>query len=141
MGRAGINGESDGRAAQAQGVLDRTGEGGEGVLFVLQDVVVVDFENERDVAGKFAGGGFEGAERSGVGVAAGSDGQFHVITGIVAGGIDGETAGRAVFKSLVHREDDHAPGAAESAVVEEAAQVGQRSRVVTAVPTQYFFNS
>ena len=105
------------------------------VLFILQHVVVVDLENQRNFAGKFARGGFDGAKRGGVGVAAGSDGQFHVITGIVAGRIDGEAAGRAVLKSLVHRQDDQLAGAAEGAVVQQAGQIRQRSGIIRAVPT------
>ena len=141
MRGTGIDGEPDGGATQPQGVLHRAGEGRERVLLVLQHVVIVDFEDERNVAGKFAGGGFEGAKGRGIGVAAGGDGQFNMIARIVAGRIDGEAAGRAVLEPLVHRQDDHPPGAFEGAVIQKTGEVRQRARVVAAVPTQYFFDS
>ena len=70
----------------------------------------------------------------GVGVAAGRDGQFQMVAGIVAGRVDGETAGRAVFEALVHRQDHQPAGAAQFAVVEETGQIGQCAGIIAAVP-------
>src|SRR6185503_1075289 len=57
------------------------------------------------------------------------------------GRVGGERAGRAVLEALVHREDDHLPGAAEAAVVQEPGDVGEGAGAVAPVPGQDFLHA
>ena len=87
------------------------GDGGNRVGFAVQGFVVVALQNQRQATRIFGGSGFEEAQGSGIGVAAGVDGKLEMIPGIVPGGIGGEAPGRTMLETLVHGQNNHFSGA------------------------------
>ena len=83
--RAGIDGEADRRAAEAQRVVDPAGH--RLVLARRPAVRAVDLEDGRDLAGEGVRARLEHAERRGIGVEPGVDRELVVIMGIVGGGL------------------------------------------------------
>src|SRR5262249_33033022 len=100
------------------------------------EVVVVEFEDQRDLARELARPRLDETQRRGVGVASRLDSQLEVIAGIVGGRVGREAAGRAVFKALVHGQDDELAGSPQPAMLEQAGEVGQGSGVVVAIPAE-----
>src|SRR5712692_8344515 len=131
-----IDGEADRRAPQAQGVVHAAGDRGERVLLVIQHVVVVEFEDQRDFTKEVGGTGFDESQRRGIGVTAGLDGQLEVIIRVIAGRVRREAAGRAVLEALVHRQDHELAGATEAAVVEQTGKVHASAGIIALVPAQ-----
>ena len=138
--RAGINRKADGRAAEAQRVFDGARQSGTWFHF-RQRVGVVELQDERNLAGEFAADGLEKAERRGVRVTAGFDGELDVIVGIVRGRIRRKRPGRSVLEALVDGKDDHLAGAAELAGVEQPSQIGEGAGIVGWVPGQNLTNA
>src|SRR5215472_11376763 len=136
VGGAGIDGEAGGHAAQPECVFHRARDGRERVLLVVEHVVVVHLEDERDVAGELRGARLEEAQGRGVGVAARVDGELEVIGRIVARRIDGEAPRGAVLEALVHGQDDEPPRAGQTPMVHDAGQIGASARIVTVVPRE-----
>ena len=104
----------------------------------MQHIVVVELENEGHPVEEGIGPGFEKTQRSGIGVTAGVNGQLKMVVRVVAGGIRRKTAGRAVLKALVNRQDNQLAGAAETAMIEQAGDIRPRAGIVAIIPTQDF---
>src|SRR5437016_2576394 len=136
--RSGIDGEPHGHAAEPQRVAhaarDRRGR----VLVLMEDIVVVQLQDQRNLARELRCTSFQEPERRGVGVAAGLDRQLEVVPGIVAWRIDREAPGRAMLEALVHRQNQTFAGPLQRTVVQNARQVRLHAGVIRAVPTQDF---
>ena len=107
----------------------------------MQHIVVVELENERHPVEEGIGSGFEKAQRRGIGVAAGVDGQLKMVVRVVAGGVWRKAAGRPVLKALVNRQDDQLAAAAEATVIEQAGDIRPRTGIVAIIPTQNFLDA
>ena len=119
--RAGIDGEADRRATEAQRVADA---GGHRLVDAGRPAVrAVDLEDRRDLAGEGVGARLERSQGRGVGGQAGVDRDLIVIVRIVGGGIDRERARGSVFEALVDRQDDELAGAAQLALHQDARKV------------------
>jgi hypothetical protein len=116
--------------------VDRGGHSAEGILLILEHIVVVELENERDLAGVLGGDRLDEAKRRGIGIAAGFDRQLDVLAGIVTRRVGGERTARTVFKALVDREDNEFTGAAEATMGQQAGEVGQNARILALVIAQ-----
>src|SRR5450759_2805806 len=136
-----VDGETDGGAAEPQGILDAGGHGRDGIGPAVERIRVVGLEDEGHLAGELGGAGLDEAERRRVGVAARVDGQLEVVARVVAGGVGREAARRAVLEALVDRQHDELAGAGEAPVVEHPVEVGERAGVVRRVPAQYLLDS
>ena len=128
---AGVDGEADGGAAEAERVGDGSGDGL--VLFGGEAVAAVELEDGGDGAGEGCGAGLDHAERGGVGVEACGQREAEVVVRVVGGGVGGEAAGGAVFEALIDGEDDHLAGSAEGALHEDAGEVRLGAGVVALV--------
>ena len=106
-----------------------------GSLLVVQHVMIVELQDERDFTGEVARARFQETQRRRVGVAAGLDREFEVVARIVARRIRREAAGRAMLEALIHRQDHHLAGAAELAVIQHPGQIAQRAWIIAAVAT------
>src|SRR4029450_6454654 len=113
----------------------------ERVLFVVQHVVVVHLEDERDLPRELGRARLEKAQRRRIGVTAGADGELEVVGRVVGGRVHREGARGPVLEALIDGEDDEAPRAGESTVVEEARQVGAGPGAVARVPAEDFLDS
>ena len=114
---------------------------GAGFFFLVEHVVAVDFEDERNFAGVLGRARLEKSERRRVCVASGVDGELKVIARVVGGRIDGEAARRAMLEALVHGQDHEFAGARELAVVEHPRQVAAHAGVFGIVIAQNLSNS
>src|SRR5207245_2052733 len=103
-----------------------------------EDIMVVELQDQRDLARELRRARLQEPERRSVGVAAGLDRQLKVVPGIVARRIDREAPGRAVFEALVHRQNQAFAGPLQRAVVQNARQVRLHAGVIRSVPTQDF---
>ena len=139
-GRAGVDREADRDAAEPQRVVHAAGHRGERVFFVVQHVVVVEFQNQRHAVQKTVGARFQEAERRGVRVAARVDGELEVIVWIVAGRVRSEAARRAVLEPLIDRQDDQLAGPGQPPVIEQPREIRARPRIVALVPAQDFLD-
>ena len=74
MRGAGIDREPDADAAQSQGIRDAAGKRLVGIFFVVQHIMVVDFEDQRNLSRIFSGARFQKPQRGRIGVTAGLDG-------------------------------------------------------------------
>lgn len=141
IGRARVDRVADSAAAQADGIVNRRRAGAKGIFLILQHIVVVEFEDERDLAGVIGGDRLDETQGSGVGIAAGIDRELDVIAGIVGGWIGGEGAGGAMLEALIDREDDKAASPAEATVGEKAGEIGEGARVLALVVIEDFGNA
>jgi hypothetical protein len=89
---------------------------------------VVQLDDERDLVGVAPGHDPEHAERRGDRVAAALHRQLTDVGRIEVLGVRGEGRRGRVFDALVHGEDGHVPGPAQTAVVEQRLQVAQHLR-------------
>ena len=55
--------------------------------------------------------------------------------------IHGETPRRAMLESLIDRQDNQLARSGQSTMIQKPGQVGQGSRIIAAVPTQYFLDA
>ena len=101
---------------------------------------VVDLEDGGDRAGEAGGAGLDHAERARERVQARVDSEPPMIVRVVSGRVGCEAAGRPVLEALIHRQDDHAPGAAEAAAHQDAGEIGLGARIVALVPGENFFD-
>src|SRR6185437_14230839 len=135
---AGIDGVADRGASQAQRVPDAAGDGGFGIGRVVQQIMVVEFEDERDFAGELGRAGLQETERRRVGVASGVAGEREMIARIVGRRIWSEAPRRTVLEALVYGQDDEGYGAGESSVIDHSGKVAKYARVFRALETQNF---
>src|SRR5439155_27183228 len=129
-----VDREPDRAAAKAERVTHAGGYRGDRILFVVEDVVIIQFQNEWDLPREFRRPRLDEPERGGIGVAPRLDGQLEVESRIVSRGVRGEGPCGAVLEPLVHRKNDEPSGARERAVVQETRDVRLGPRVVGAVP-------
>ena len=85
------------------------------------------------MSGIFRGAGLQEAQRSRVGVASGINGQFKVVEGIIPGRIRGKAAGRTMFKTLIHRQDQKFTGSRQSTAHQQPGQIRPDARRVTLI--------
>src|SRR6202022_4746307 len=111
-------------ASKPETVADAGGNRGRGILFVVEHVVIVELQDERNLAGVFGDSSFEESERRRVCVASGVDRELEMIARIVRGRIDREASRRAVLEALVDRQDYELGGAPALARVEHARRIG-----------------
>ena len=129
-----VDRESDRGAAQPERLADAPRDRRQRVLLVVQHVVVVELQDERDLAGELGSARLQESERGGVRVAARLDRQVEVISGIVGRRVGSERPGRTVLEALVDRKDDHPAGSGEGPVIQHPGQVRLRTRIVRRVP-------
>ena len=139
--RAGVNGVADGDAAQAQRIFHTASLCAQRVGLGVQHIMVVQLQDQRYLPGKVRRAGLQESQRRCVGIAARVNRQLKVKVRIVSGGVGRKAARRPMLKALIHRQDHHAPAAAEAPVVQHARQVGLRAGVVAAIPAQNFRNA
>src|SRR5215471_13109260 len=138
LGRAGVDGEAGGRAAEPQRVLDRARDGRERILLVVEHIVVVHLEDEGNVTRELRGARLEEAQRRRIGVASSFDGEPKVVGRIVAGRVDGEASRGTVLEALVHGQDDEAAGAGQAPVIHDPGKIGAGASVVAVIPGEDF---
>ena len=124
-----------------EGVAHAAGDGGRGIFFVVEHVVIVELQDERNFAGVFGGAGLEESQRRGVGVASGVDRQLKMIARIVRGRIDREAARRSVLETLVHGQNHELARPRELAVVEHAGEIAPHAGIFGIVVAENFSNS
>src|SRR6266571_9323040 len=139
--RSGIDGEPHRHTAEPQRVAHAAGERRDGVLLLIEDIVVVQLQDQRDLARELRRTRLQEPERRGVGVAASLDRQLEVVPGIVARRIDREAPSRAVLEALVHRKNQAFAGPLQRTVVQNARQVRLHAGVIRTVPAQNFSNA
>src|SRR5437867_2948419 len=139
--RPGVDGEPHRHAAKPQRVAHAAGERRDGVLLLIEDIVVVQLQDQRDLSRELCRTRLQEPERRGVGVAASLDRQLEVVPGIVARRIDREAPSRAVLEALVHRKNQAFAGPLQRAVVQDARQVRLHAGVIRTVPAQNFSNA
>ena len=103
--------------------------------------MVVDLEDERDLACELRHPRLDEAEGRRIRIAPGGDGELEVIRGIVARRIDGKAPRGPVLEALVDGEDDEATGAGQAPMVQEARQVGAGAGTVAGIPGEDFANA
>ena len=135
---AGIDGEADRRAAEAQRVLDA---GGDRLVLVGGEAVgVVALQDRRDRAGEGVGAGVDHAERRGVGVQPGLDRELIMVVRIIGRRIGREAARGAVLEALIDRQDHHLAGAAQLPGGQDAGEVGLHAGRIALIPVQDFLH-
>ena len=117
MRGAGIDRISHGHASKLKRVLDACGDRRCRVLLLVQGVVVVQLEDQRDHAGKLGRAGLQEAERRRIRIAAGLDGQLEMIEGIIARRIDRKASRRPMLDPLVHGQNQAFAGPLQRAVI------------------------
>ena len=110
------------------------------VLVIVQDVVAVHLENQRDLAREFARTGHEQAERRREARATALDRQPAMVEGVVGRRVHREAARRAVLEALVDRQDHQASRARQAARSEQSGQIRERPRVLCSIPTEDLAN-
>jgi hypothetical protein len=102
----------------------------------MQDIVIVQLQNQWNPAGKVSGAGFEKSQRSRVGIAAGIDRQLKMIEGAVSSRVGGETPGRTMLESLVHRKNDQLTSPCQFPMEQQTGDIRSRSHIVATVPAE-----
>src|SRR5712692_5742291 len=134
--RSGIDGEPHRHAAEPQRVAHAAGERRDRVLLLIEDIVAVQLQDQRNLPRELRCTRLQEPERRGVGITAGLDRQLEVVPGIVARRIDREAPGRAVLEALVDRQNQAFAGPLQRTVVQNARQVRLHAGVIRAVPTE-----
>src|SRR5256712_6766574 len=134
--RSGIDGEPYRHAAEPQRVPHAARDRRRRVLLLVEDIVVVQLQDQRNLARELRRARLQEPERRSVGVAAGLDRQLEVVSGIVARRIDREAPGRAVLEALVHRQNQAFAGPLQRTVVQNARQGRLHAGVIRTVPTE-----
>ena len=137
----GIDRVADGGASEPQRIFDGAGLRGNRILLVVQHVVIVQLEDERNRARKLSRGCLEESQRRRVGVASRVERELEVIGGVIRRRIDGEAARRAVLEALVNRQDDELAGAGEAPRHHHPREVGKHAGVLAGIVTENFFDS
>src|SRR5208282_1331162 len=127
--------------AEPQSVLDAGGPGGRGIFLVVENVVTIDLQYERNLAGVLGDPGLKKSERRRERVASRIDSELKVIARVVRRRIDREASRRAMLEALVHGQDYELAGARELAVVEHPRQVAAHACVFGIVVAQNLSNS
>src|SRR5690606_24773097 len=138
--RAGVDGVADADAAEAQRVVHGTRLRAERVDLVLEDVMVVQLQNERDLPGVLRRARLQKAERGGIRAAARLDREPEMVQRVVGVGVGCEAAGRAMLEALVNGQNDELTRAPEAAMVQQPVQVGQNTRVLALIPAHNLLN-
>ncbi len=110
VGRSRINRKSHGDAAQPQRVPDAARHRGQRIFLVVQYVMVVQLEDQRNLAGKVAGAGLQKSQRRGIGITSGVDAELEMIVGVIPGRVRREAAGRPMLESLIDRQNHELAG-------------------------------
>src|SRR6266852_5546884 len=134
--RPGIDGEPHRHAAEPQRVAHAARDRRSWVLVLMEDIVVVQLQDQRNLPRALRCTRLQEPERRSVGVAAGLDRQLEVVAGIVARRIDREAPGRAVLEALVHRQNQAFAGPLQRTMVQNARQVRLHAGVIRTVPTE-----
>src|SRR5262245_28679958 len=96
--------------------------------------MAIEFQNERDLPSILTRPGLQKSQGRSIGIAAGIDCQLKMIEGIIASRIGSETPGRAMLKSLVHRQNYQLAGPCEFSMAQQTGDICFCSSVVAAVP-------
>src|SRR5881397_3203390 len=134
--RTGIDGEPHRHAAEPQRVAHAARDRRRRVLLLIEDIVVVQLQDQRNLARELRRTRLQEPERRSVGIAAGLDRQLEVVPGIVTRRVDREAPGRAVLEALVHRQNQGFAGPLQRAVVQDARQIRLHAGVIRTVPAQ-----
>ena len=100
---------------------------------VVEKVVVIELDDERDAVGVAARDDAEAAEGGGDGVAVAGNGQVTQSGRVEVGRVLGEGGSRRVLDALIDREDREVAGAGQAAGVVHVAQVAQDGRCAVGV--------
>lgn len=140
MRRAGINREPHRRTAQPQRILHATGDRGEGIFLIVQHIVVVQLEDQRNPAGKVAGAGLDEPQRRRIRVAAGIDRQLEMVMRVIASRVRRKASCRAMLESLIDRQNDQLACPRQFSGIQQPGNVRLRARVVALVPAHNFLD-
>src|SRR6266852_4714027 len=124
-----IDGGADGGRAHVVGLLDGAEENLIGLVREGEQLVVIHFHDEGDFVGVFAGDGAEDAEGGGYGVATAFDGELDDVAAVEIIGIFGEAGAARVFDALINGKNGEIAGAVETAVAEEALEIGEDAKI------------
>ena len=120
--RTRVDGEANRRATEPQRIIDRAGDG---LVDARRPAVrAVGLEDCRDLPGKGIGARFDHAERCRIGRQAGIDGELIMIMRIIGRRVGRKAARRAMFETLVDRQDDQLAGAAQPTLHQDAGKIG-----------------
>src|SRR5438309_7151596 len=136
--RSGIDGEPHRHTAEPQRVAHAARDRRRRVLLLIEDIVVVQLQDQRNLARELRRTRLQEPEPRGRGGAAGLDRQLEVVPGIAAWRLDREAPGRAMLEALVHRQNQTFAGPLQRTVVQNARQVRLHAGVIRTVPTQDF---
>src|SRR5207249_6261303 len=117
MAGTGINGEADADTAKPQGVLHTASQGLVGVLFVAENVMIVDLQDEGYLTRKITRSRFQKSQWRSVGVAARFDRQLEMISRVVRRRIWAEASRRTMLEPLIHRQDHELASAAQPPMI------------------------
>src|SRR5262249_13609792 len=135
MHRSRIDGETYAGAAEPQRVSDAASECLVRIFLVVQQVMIVDLENERYLAGVIACPGLQKSERCCISVAACFDCKLEVVTRIIGRRVRCKAAGGAMLEPLIDWKDDQLACAREPPLILKPRKIGYRPRIISAVPT------
>ncbi len=133
IGAAEIDGGAHGGGAHVPGHFYGAEEDLVGFVGIGEEFVVIDFYEEGNFVGVFARDGAEDAEGGGDGVAAALDGQLDDIFTVEVDGVFGEAGAGGVLDALIDGENGEIAGAAEAAVMEHAAEIGDDAGIAVGV--------
>ena len=130
--RTEVHGGPHGGGPQLPGLPHRTEHNLVELIGVGQQLVVVDFDHERNLVGVLARHRTKRAERGGHGVATAFHGQPEDVFGVEIHRIGAESGTRGVLNALVDGQDAHVAGAGQAAVVVQRPEAAQHLRTAAA---------
>ena len=139
--RAWVDRQTNRGGAEPQSILDAGGHRWRGIFFVVENVVVINFQDERNLASILGDSRFEESERRRERVASRVDGELKVIARVVRRWIDREASRGPMLEALVHGQNDEFAGAGEFAVVEHPRQVVAHAAVIGIVVAENLTNA
>jgi hypothetical protein len=105
LGRAVVHGRPHRRSAHVEGLIHRAEQPLIVGVRIAQQLVVVDFDDERNLVRVLPRDRAQHAQRRGYGVAVALDGQLHDVLGIEVDRVRGERGSRRVLDPLIDRQD------------------------------------
>src|SRR6266700_2951452 len=130
MAGTGINGEADADTAKPQRVLHAPSQGLEGVLFVAENVTIIDLQDQGNLSREITRSRFQKSQWRGVGVGARFDRQLEMISRIVRRRIGAEASRRTMLETPIHRQDHQLASAAQPAMIQQPREVGESAWIV-----------
>ena len=122
-----INGGAHRGSAHVVGFLNGAKENLVGFIGIGEQLVVVEFYDERNFVGVLAGDGAQHAEGGGHGVAVAFHGELDDIFGVEIIGIFRKAGTSGMLDALIHRKNGQVAGVGQASAAEHALQVGDHA--------------